>query len=132
MNVFPTEEVLKSLLGNGYESYSLLMDKLTAPGLQLMAEWRYYTDGYAWLCKVTDKKKTVFWLSAWNGFFKTSFYFAGKHLEAIMQSGISESLKEQVFTNKTIGRLIPVTLSISRTEQLEELMCLVHLKRSLK
>ena len=46
-------------------------------------EWRYYNDGKAWLCKVVNKKKTVFWLSIWEHYFKTSFYFTEKHLESI-------------------------------------------------
>lgn len=49
--------------------------------LGLNAEWRYYHDGKAWLCKITNKKKTIAWLSLWNDCIKTSFYFTEKRVK---------------------------------------------------
>lgn len=31
-------------------------------------EWRYYKDGKSWLCKITQKNKTIVWISLWEPF----------------------------------------------------------------
>ena len=79
--IIPTEEVLKDVLGNGYRAFEELINAITTPELGLIPEWNYYKDGKSWLCKVCYKKKTIFWLSVWDKFFKICFYFTEKHLE---------------------------------------------------
>ena len=86
----------------------------------------------AWLAKVVYKKKTILWLSVWKGFFKTSFYFTEKHLEAIAALNISENIKQEFAMAKTAGKLIPMIIDISTDEQLEDLLTVVQFKKSLK
>lgn len=95
-------------------------------------EWRYYNDGKAWLCKVTYKKKTVLWLSAWEGFFRTAFYFTEKHLEGIAALDISETIKEDFCKAKPIGRLIPMIIDVNDKKQLNDLLTIVRFKKNLK
>lgn len=52
----------------------------------LQPEWKYYGDMKAWLCKVGDGHKTIFWFSVWEGFFLVSFYFLKRHLEVLRHS----------------------------------------------
>ena len=66
--VSPNSNVLLNLLGDVFIPYEELEEKLVAKDLIYI--WNYYNDGKAWLCKVQFKKKTVFWLSIWDGFFK--------------------------------------------------------------
>lgn len=50
------------------------------------------SDGKAWLCKVVFKKKTGFWLSVWDGFFKAGFYFVERHCPGIHELEIDDSI----------------------------------------
>ncbi|ULQ60863.1 DUF3788 domain-containing protein [Brucepastera parasyntrophica] len=77
-SVFPDGKILESALGKAYPVYSEFMDTITSGEYNLEPEWRYYNDGKAWLCKIQYKKKTVLWLSVWERFFKTSFFFTEK------------------------------------------------------
>ena len=52
---FPTEEILKQILGNAFEAFDALMDAVTTPEFGLVYEWNYYRDGKSWLCKVMHK-----------------------------------------------------------------------------
>ena len=131
-DVYPDEEVLSKVLGNSFPVFQLCMTKITGEPLMLNPEWRYYKDGHAWLCKLTHKKKTVFWLSVWDGCFKTTFYFTEKTSAELSDLGISPELLEKVQTNKPIGRLIPLTMAISGEEQLEDLMKIAGYKKKLK
>ena len=131
--VFPSDRVLKNVLGDSvYSVLASFFETITGAEYGLNIEWRYYNDGKAWLGKVTHKKKTILWLSVWDGFFKTSFYFTEKHLESITALPVSERKKEEFAAMKPIGKLIPMTFDISEKEQLDELLTVVRFKKSLK
>jgi hypothetical protein len=125
--IFPTSEVLKEVLGKSYTVFEELSALLINEDLVL--NWRYYNDGKAWLCKVSNKNKTVFWLSVWNGHFKTSFFFLERHLEGIAALGIDDT---HFTIEKACGKMIPFLFSISKSEQLPDLLKMVEYKKKAK
>ena len=130
--IFPSDKVLKDTLGDVYDVLESFLATITNEAYLLSFEWRYYNDGKAWLCKVQHKKKTILWLSVWEGFFKVSFFFTEKHLEAIAALDISEAIKTELDSAKAVGRLIPMIFNINNASQLEELLTVVHFKTTLK
>ena len=130
--IFPSEEVLKTVLGQIYDVWAGLEKQVTQGELALTFNWNYYRDGKSWFCKVCHKKKTVFWLSVWEGFFKTAFYFTEKHFESIANLDISEQIKEDFCRMKPIGKLHPMVICIDKQEQLIDVLKVVKLKKELK
>jgi len=120
--IYPSDEVLAIVLGEVYPAYQALCESLSAA--QIGMEWRYYNDGKAWLCKCTHKKKTVFWLSVWEGYFQTGFFFTEKTRE-----GVPEHLQS---FEKPVGKLIPLVMKISDKNQLDDLMQIAEYKKNLK
>ena len=131
-DVNPTDEVISGVLGNSYDPYKQLMSAITGEKYLLVPEWHYYNDGKSWLCKVTFKKKTVFWLSVWDGFFKTGFYFTMKNSPGIDGLDIDMSIKDNFFSNKAIGKLVPLSINITTTGQINDVLKIVEYKKSLK
>ena len=130
--IFPSEEVLKTILGQVYDVWVELETQVTQDELALTLDWNYYRDGKSWLCKVCHKKKTVFWVSVWEGFFKTGFTFTEKHFESIAELDISEQIKEDFFRTKPFGKLFPMGINIDRREQLADLLKIVKFKKEFK
>lgn len=131
--LFPSDMILKDALGNPvYSVLESFIETITGIEYGLTIEWRFYNDGKAWLGKVVHKKKTILWLSVWEGFFKAGFYFTEKHLESVAALGISETLKDEFAKAKHIGRLIPMTFEVNEKEQLKDLLTVVRFKKSLK
>lgn len=131
VDVFPTQEVLLEILGNTHPVYEKLID-IVQNEYQLSPEWNYYKDGKAWLCKVIFKKKTVFWLSVWDKYFRVTFYFTEKNVEAISNLAIDEQIKSKFTQNEPIGKLLPLTLEIYKEEQLKDLLKIIEYKKALK
>lgn len=131
-NIVPTPEVLSESLGSLHEVYDDLIDRISSTDYGLVASWRYYKDGKAWLCKVTYGSKTVFWLSVWQGFFKISFYFTSKTSQGVARLSIDESIKSCLLQSKPIGKLVPLVLDIRSSEQIADVLELVKYKRELK
>lgn len=130
--ILPSEEVLQDALKNSFPAYNELIKAITSNTLGLMPEWHYYNDGKAWLCKVVFKKKTIFWLSVWEQYFKIVFYFTEKHCEGIASLPIDEVIKEQFSKSKPIGKLLPLIINITDGSQLNDAFKIIEFKKSLK
>ncbi len=131
-DIFPSDKILEDALGEGFNVLVSFLEAVTNKEYSLIIEWRYYNDGKAWLGKAVYKKKTIFWLSVWEGFFKTSFFFTEKHLQAIAELNISETIKDEFAKAKTIGKLIPMIFDVNKENQLGDLLTVVWFKKSLK
>jgi len=125
----PGYDVLEAALGKQLLGvYTGLTAIIQTAGLSL--EWRYYKDGKAWLCKVVHKKQTVFWLSAWEGFIRTSFYFTEKTRSGVLDLEIAESVKRSFEDTKAVGKLLPLIYDLDREAQLEDLQAIIRYKKS--
>lgn len=131
-NVPVSDEVLQQCLGESYPAYRKMLEIVTGEEYGLIPEWRYYNDGKAWLCKMVYKKKTIFWLSVWDGFFKAGFYFVERHCQGIHELEISENIKQELKKSGPFGTLYPVGLVLSREEHIPDLLKIIEYKKKLK
>ena len=130
--IFPSKEVLKDVLGKVYDVLEELETQITKSDIALTLDWRYYNDGKSWLCKVCHKKKTVFWLSVWEGHFKTTFFFLERHFDGITALDISGYIKDDFCRIKPIGKLLPMVINIDRQEQISDLLKVIEFKKKVK
>jgi hypothetical protein len=131
-HILPTEEVLEKALERSYPVYDELIKITAGTTYGLMADWNYYKDGKAWLCKVCYRKKTVFWLSVWDKYFKIAFYFTEKNKSGIDDLDIDIKIKDEFRQRKPIGKLIPLVINIHKKEQLMDLLKIIDFKKSLQ
>ncbi len=125
-NVYPDEKILRKVLNISYESYVRLLDLFTKN--ELSYEWRYYRDGKAWLCKVQMRKRTIVWISAWNGFLLATIYFPEKYLEKVYDLAISEEVKIKIKSTKYVGKLKPCIFEIRDLTKLNDFSKIMKLK----
>ena len=126
--VSPTINVLKNILKDSYSAFEEL-SAILIKNYSLTAEWKYYRDSKAWLCKVSYKKKTIFWLAACEGYFQISFYFLERHLEDIAKLNV----KDDSFVIKNEwGKMIPLVFKIYDKDQFSDLLKIINYKKSLK
>jgi hypothetical protein len=128
--VYPTKAILASVLGNCNETYQALMRKL--PEYLTELEWRYYNDGKAWLGKAVTKKKTVFWLSIWQGFFRVSFHFTEKTRVGIQDLPVSDEIKKRMESAPVKGKLVSLIIDVSNPGDLKDILTLIFYKQNCK
>ncbi|MFZ0471936.1 MAG: DUF3788 family protein [Bacteroidales bacterium] len=131
-DAYPSDEILRNVLKDSYSAYVETMKQITGVGYLLVPQWNYYKDGKAWLCKVGYKKKTVCWLSVWDGYFKAGFYFVERHCPGILELDIDKSIKEEFKSKKPIGTLFPLAITVTSKEQIKDLLAVIEYKKSLK
>ncbi len=130
--IIPSPDVLKDVLADVYPVYESFINDATGDACGLTDEWNYYNDGKAWLCKVSYKKKTVCWLSVWEGFFQLGFFFMERHLEAIDALDIAEAIKEDFLRQKPVGKLLPMVFRVRTADQLADVLKVVEFKKKAK
>lgn len=127
----PTHEVLEQAMGKELFAVYQRLTALIKIKFSLDPQWRFYKDGKAWLCKIVEKKKTIFWLSIWQNSLKASFYFTDKTRKGVMELEIDSKIKKEFGKTETKGKLIALILDIEREEQLKDLEAIIAYKKGL-
>ena len=130
--IFPDLKVLKDTLGKSFDAYTKLLEKISVLNEPFVAEWRYYNDGKAWLCKFQNKKKNIFWLSVWQNYFMGVFYFSQKTKSGIFNLALGDNIKTDFEKAKPIGKLIPLILVIENEDQIQDLLTIADYKNKIK
>ncbi len=128
--IYPDNAVLEPLLGKGFAPYIELVDM--AKGMGMEAEWKYYKDGKAWLCKVQYRKRTIVWMSAWKNYIKATVYFADRFVEELMASELPIGVKSSLKEIKKVGKSIPLSFEIRNSKAIEYLRIAIDLKMALR
>ncbi len=138
-NVEPTSEVLKNTLKESYHAYEELSAILTSEKYCLTMDWIFRKNilemgTQAWHCRVVYKKKTIFWLSAFDGYFRTTFFFLDRHIEGINELGTNEDsfqLGKEFWAVPTII-FVPLYFDINSNEQFPDLLKIVEYRKEVK
>jgi len=129
--VFPSDSVLSRPLGRSKPAWDAFMSLLKNDYPQMSVDWRYYNDGKTWLCKVTRKADTIFWMSFWDKFFKISFYFTAKAEAAISASTLDPELKYSFLHPKGRCSLRSITTEVRKKTDLKPIRELIEIKLKL-
>lgn len=128
----PDDDYLFSILGEKREIWKSIMKHLNENYKDTSGEWRYYKDGWQWLFKMQQKKKTIFWIGVLKDTFKITFYFGDKAEPVIERSDLSEELKLDFKTGRRYGAIRAISIRISGDPDLENIFRLIAIKTSLK
>lgn len=140
-DIEPSSDVVAKALGEANSAYVKFVNELASHDIQL--EWRYYTDGKAWMAKGLFKwtgvrggqnEKTVFWLSIWDGFFKVTIYVPQKASADVLSLPLDNEVKLMIAASQQMGKLkyFPIVFDLCSDEMFEVVFLLADFKKSLK
>jgi hypothetical protein len=126
-DVFPSDKVLARSLKRANPAFLSLLEFNHKRFPRLEERWKYYRDGKSWLMNVSMKKKTLFWLSVGDGFFRVTFYMNREARQLVMKSALGVALKKHVAAN--IGKqLVGLTLEVKTKKDIEPYEELMRIK----
>lgn len=150
-DIQPTADVLSAALGlAAYHAYVRFVDGLAGHGIQL--EWRYYTDGKAWLAKGLHRwtgarggqnEATAFWLSIWDGLFKVSIYLPEKARAEVLSlplaerigSPLADMVRQKIADTRPMGTrqaFFPLVFDVCSDEMIEAIYALADFRKRMK
>jgi hypothetical protein len=131
-NIFPTDEIIYSHIGKSKILWQSVFEYIHINHPDLIEQWKYYNDGKCWLLKVSKKTKTIFWVSILKDTFRITFYFTDRVEQAIINSPISDDLKEQFKNGKRYNKIRGLTIIIKYKRDIEYAKSLIRIKLSAK
>ena len=141
-DIQPTSDIIAEALQDANDSYIRFLNELANQDIDL--EWRYYTDGKAWLGKGLykwlgvrggQKVTTVFWLSIWEAFFKITIYIPEKARDDLFSLPLNNTVKQMINDSKQMGnrlKFFPLVFELNSNELFEQIHILFDFKKSLK
>ena len=129
---YPTEEIIFSHIGKSKMMWRDVFKYIHTNYPDFSEQWRYYNDGKSWLLKVTRKSKTIFWLSVFKDSFRITFYFGDKAEQSIMESAISDNLKEGFKNGKRYNKIRGITLNFKNKKDIDYTQSLIKIKLSIR
>ena len=125
---YPDGEVLEGVLGEVKPVWDSFLSSLEETHPSFATEWRFYKDGKRWLFKVTKKKKTICWVSVYEGSFSTTFYFTDRVEELLRDTELKQEYLEQFSSAKKYGKIKPLTVHILEPADLEMTEILIRIR----
>ncbi len=125
----PEDEVLAGVLGPAKAAFDQLHVRLAATCPAAIVTWKFYRDGNAWLMSAAWKKKTLFWLSADRGCFRTTFYLPSSQEAELVTSDLPEAVKSS-YAASAGKKIRGVTVMIRTPADLAAFDTLLALKLS--
>ncbi len=140
-DIQPSSDVIAKALKEADNTYIKFINELIKHNIEI--EWRYYTDGKAWLAKGLYKWKgvrgvlketTVFWLSVWDGFFKLTIFIPEKNREDALNLPLSDDINKMISESKQMGKLkfFPVVFDLYSDEMLPSVFTLLDFRKNIK
>jgi len=141
-DIEPANGAIADALGAANQAYVTFIEGLAGREIQL--QWRYYTDGKAWLAKGLHQwtgarggqnEATVFWLSIWDGFFKVTIYIPEKARAAALSLPLGDAVRQMIADAKQMGekmRYFPLVFEMRSDALLESVYALADFRKSIK
>ena len=124
-DIYPSDKIIVGFLKSSSNAYKTFLKQLEICMPNSLVDWKYYTDSKIWLGKCCIKKKTLFWLSIWDGFFKVTLYFNENNIHVL-----DDNVKEISEKIGNVGKLIPIIFVVKEEMQLEYVLEAIKNKTS--
>ncbi len=127
-DVIPDERALKRSLGDVYSCYKEILS-LTA---DCVTEWKFYGKKYGWHLKVMIKGRALLYLVPLQESFRVGCGVRDAEKEALLNSTLPESAKQELRTAKKYPEGYPVRFSIRRKSDMKSVRLVIALLRSMR
>ena len=91
-------------------------------------EWKKFYKKSGWVLQLTRKKRTIFWLTPFDGYFCITFWFGDKAIAVVEKRDLSEEIIEALRSAKKykIGRSIQI--NVRHSDDVENIKKLIEIK----
>ena len=93
-----------------------------------LEEWKFYGVKTGWLLKTFFKKRNLFFISIYDGYFKISFTLGEKVVNNILIADISQELKDELANSKKYAEGRVLTIKVNSSQHIEGIKKIIGFK----
>ncbi len=125
-NKTPDKNDLKMALGESNELWQIIVEYVFHKYPNGIEFWSYMKQ--SWFFRINDKKRAILYLLPRDRFFKAAFMFGQKATEKILESNISETIKEELKSARIYAEGRGIRLDVKDTSLINDIKTLIDIK----
>ena len=124
----PTESALKEALGDQYELWKAVRDRVIQVYPGGIEEWNFPGKKYGWSFRIKDKKRAIIYLLPRLRGFIVAFVFGKRAYEAILESDVSGPVKSELQQAKVYAEGRGIRIPVPDSSPLQDIFQLIDIK----
>jgi len=127
-SVKPTESALKEALGDQYELWKAVRQRVIQVYPDGIEEWNFPGKKYGWSFRIRDKKRAILYLLPRLRGFVVAFVFGKRAYEAILDSDVSGPVKIELQQAKVYAEGRGIWIPVPDSSPLQDIFQLIDIK----
>lgn len=127
-NKKPDDKMLKDALGKTYKLWEQTKKHIKKEYGEVTEDWRFYNVRSGWLLKTLLKKRNLFFFVPVKDFFKLSFIFGDRAVDAVQKSDLTDNIKTALKNAKKYMEGRGLSIEVKSIEDLEIAKKLLEIK----
>jgi hypothetical protein len=124
----PTKQMLAKALGKQYQLWTDIAEYVIEKYPEAMEEWKYYSVKYPWSFRLKNKKRNIIYMGPRDGFFIVAFLFSDKGVDAVQDSTLPQSIKDELRNAKKYAEGRGIRLEVRNKANIASIKTLVDIK----
>jgi len=126
--IVPTDDDLKTALGATYNLWQLIAAYAHEQCPKATDDWKFPGEKHGWSFRVNDKKRVLVYLLPRNGFFKVAMVFGQKAFEAVINSTVSDEIKQELAAAKAYAEGRGIRIDVRNENIIKDIRALIDIK----
>jgi hypothetical protein len=124
----PEEEMINETLGSNYAHLQAIRQFIREEIGDTSEEWKFYGKKLGWTLKKFYKKRNLFFIGMYKGFFKITFVFGERAAKNVFDSGISGILKKELSEARKYAEGRGLSMNVDNDGYLDDIKELIRIK----
>jgi len=124
----PTEKRMVEVLGATYEYLEGLRNFLRKEIGETVEEWKYYGVKNGWILKTFLKKRNMFFIGIYEGYFRITFVFGDRAVQSVMESEVTEDTKRSLQEARKYAEGRGISFEVGDDSHLSDIEHLIKIK----
>lgn len=124
----PNEKDLVAALGKTYQLWQDIVNEVYLKYPNVVSEWKFPGQKHGWSFKMKDKKRSIIYLLPRDKRFMVAFNFGQKAFEKIMESNISNEIKDSLEAVRAYVEGRGIRIEVKNQKPLKDISELIDIK----
>lgn len=126
--VLPSDQAVVAKLDLSYKYWSQIKEYVLERYLDGICEWNFPGKKYGWSFRIKDKRRAIIYFLPRDNYFKVAFVFGQKATDIILNSDISESIKNELAQARKYAEGRGIRIEVNDGSKIFDIKKLVDIK----
>jgi hypothetical protein len=127
-NLQPSESELSKALGKTASLWMQIKEQVYSLYPRAVEQWSYPGVKYGWSFRMKDRKRAILYLLPRTGYFKVAFVFGQKATDIILNSKVSDKIKNELKSAKVYAEGRGIRIEITDESGMKDIQFLIDTK----